>query len=180
MFYHSKWYCRATFALPVVIVLALYFGLYYCFIYGFVMTSEISVLHMGLYMIFHVLLFLNIWAYLMTVITDPGAIPGNFEMLSDEDKFTSVADYDPDDYMRCKSTYCRKCQSKRPARMHHCSVCDRCVMRMDHHCPWVGNCVGFYNHKYFLQFLWYAFFNCLIICACNGYILFFDPVVSAT
>ena len=54
--------------------------------------------------------------------------------------------------------YCFKCNSVRPPRAHHCSVCDACVIRMDHHCPWVGNCVGVNNHKQ----VWNCLFNVLI------------------
>lgn len=43
------------------------------------------------------------------------------------------------------SKKCKKCNSIKPPRSHHCSTCRRCIARMDHHCPWVNNCVGFYN-----------------------------------
>lgn len=45
---------------------------------------------------------------------------------------------------------CADCQLVRPPRAHHCSQCHKCVTRMDHHCPWVGQCIGLGNHKIFM------------------------------
>ena len=41
-------------------------------------------------------------------------------------------------------------------RTHHCSICERCVLKMDHHCPWTLNCIGAHNHAHFLRFLFYT------------------------
>ena len=40
--------------------------------------------------------------------------------------------------------YCKACKAIKPPRAHHCSVTGRCVFEMDHYCPWMNNCVGYY------------------------------------
>ena len=48
---------------------------------------------------------------------------------------------------------CPDCEVVRTDRSRHCSICNRCVERFDHHCPWIGNCVGQKNHGFFMSFL---------------------------
>mmetsp|Transcript_114 Transcript_114/g.127 ORF Transcript_114/g.127 Transcript_114/m.127 type:complete len:254 (-) Transcript_114:250-1011(-) len=65
---------------------------------------------------------------------------------------------------------CADCEVIRTYRSRHCSICNRCVERFDHHCPWLNNCVGKRNHGHFLMFLLFAaltFFTVIITLSVN-------------
>ncbi|KAG5895059.1 hypothetical protein JTB14_021026 [Gonioctena quinquepunctata] len=62
---------------------------------------------------------------------------------------------------------CKKCIAPKPPRTHHCSVCNRCILKMDHHCPWLNNCVGYRNHRYFFLYMAYMVAGVLFVILCG-------------
>ncbi|XP_020252232.1 probable protein S-acyltransferase 16 [Asparagus officinalis] len=106
--------------------------------------------------------------YGIAVVRDPGSVPSSF-VPDIEDTSSPVHE------IKRKGgdlRYCQKCSHYKPPRAHHCRVCKRCVLRMDHHCVWINNCVGHANYKVFLVFVLYAVIACI-----HSMVLLFGSVV---
>eukprot|EP01017_Pseudomicrothorax_dubius_P049622 TRINITY_DN924_c0_g1_i1.p1 TRINITY_DN924_c0_g1~~TRINITY_DN924_c0_g1_i1.p1 ORF type:complete len:399 (-),score=48.06 TRINITY_DN924_c0_g1_i1:77-1273(-) len=77
--------------------------------------------------------------------------------------------------------FCSHCLKFKPERCHHCRQCNRCVLKMDHHCPWVINCIGFRNYKYFMMMLFYGSLSLLFVTLTYVeclYDVLFNPALS--
>ncbi|XP_014670455.1 PREDICTED: palmitoyltransferase ZDHHC18-like isoform X2 [Priapulus caudatus] len=117
---------------------------------------------------------------LRTSFSDPGVIPrATPDEAADIEKQIDVSNATSPSYrppprtkeivikgQTVKLKYCFTCKIFRPPRASHCSLCDNCVERFDHHCPWVGNCVGKRNYRYFYLFIVSLAFLCVFIFAC--------------
>ena len=103
------------------------------------------------------------WSYLACVFTHPGPVTDEY-----------LHDYQ-EQYGRADLRYCDKCDQFKPPRCHHCSICKMCVVNMDHHCPWLCNCIGYQNKKYFVLFLFYAWIGCIDIVICTIRSFYLSP-----
>ena len=83
---------------------------------------------------------IHIYSMLKGGCTDPGILPRqNKDAYYDTNRLNMK--YRINGHIH-RINYCYSCYLFRPPRTSHCALCDNCVERFDHHCIWLGNCVG--------------------------------------
>ena len=103
---------------------------------------------------------------MICIFSDPGVLPKNyiFKYLKKNQIFLSFTQNRKKLIMilgrKYNLKFCYTCFIIRPPGTSHCRKCNNCVDKFDHHCPWIGNCIGKNNYKYFLIFV--ICFNLLI------------------
>jgi len=112
--------------------------------------------------VFHILTGLLLVCYFQSILQDPGEIPDNDPNWT----YNNVASHQEDrafERLNMQESkkgggrrHCKWCGKYKPDRCHHCRVCRSCILKMDHHCPWIYNCVGHNNYKYFYLLLFYC------------------------
>uniref|UniRef100_A0A5B7AWB2 S-acyltransferase n=2 Tax=Davidia involucrata TaxID=16924 RepID=A0A5B7AWB2_DAVIN len=149
--------CR--FSLPVTVVATAIAYVYFSTVFVFIdqwfgLRSSPGIMNA---VVFTAVALMCVFNYSVAIFTDPGGVSSTF--------VPDIQDAEnPIHEIKRKSgdlRYCQKCSHYKPPRAHHCRVCRRCVLRMDHHCIWMNNCVGHANYKVFFIFIMYAVIACI-------------------
>ena len=141
--------------LPVLFITGVISWSYYAFIIELCIFTVESLGEKIFYIItYHVILVLFVWSYFKTIFAPIPKTDSSWKLSTAMLERLSSAKSEEDwknllelfviemelpvvqRSIQGAIRYCDKCQAVKPDRSHHCSVCQDCILKMDHHCPW--------------------------------------------
>ena len=75
-------------------------------------------------------------------------------------------------------SFCPYCLVQKTYKTTHCLICQKCIDEFDHHCFWVGNCIGKNNYDLFFCFLNLVIFNTLFNFGITSYYIIYEMTAS--
>ncbi|XP_069775140.1 palmitoyltransferase ZDHHC12-B isoform X1 [Narcine bancroftii] len=107
--------------------------------------------------IFLLLVLCSMLLYFITSLMDPGYVTFDDELKMSPSIYCDLGEKEQMVPVIQKAKRLRRCGycmvQQQPMRSKHCQSCQHCVRRYDHHCPWIENCVGERNHRFFMLYL---------------------------
>ena len=140
-----------------IILYILIFILSFSFLLPYFEDTIASILYIFIY-------FFAIILYIFLLLSNPGTIINNRykDLLDIVEKGNEV------------ENYCPYCLVRKKFKSLHCLICEKCIEEFDHHCFWVGNCIGKNNYPLFFTFFMYLIINILF----NIGIIFFYLIIE--
>lgn len=168
----TEFLLHVTFTIPV-----LYGGYNNVNVYESWPYASVTLTVLSLLVSYHVFSY-----YFLSALSDPGVLMPSYDlelynfiqnngMITPYNQFFPAVDLCNLFDMKVQMKYCYSCRILRPLRSSHCNDCGYCIDTLDHHCVWLGTCIGKRNYPYFFKFILSTMVATLLFLAMNALII---------